>query len=194
MLGGFFIFILWSGSSTALGWIAVTMFKIIIALVAHTLFSKIFCFLSSLQDAFKSKNYHGTKHILCVEHIGRPHRAADGVCLNVLTNVQTNRELVNNKYMWHTVTHPEVRRLVAERLEWGMGIACPWVHAPFKFYLCTLFFYKQKEHILVSRADSWRRSTCILSFCNVSLFSGEWEPNLVFLFPSNVYWLRVQVS
>lgn len=76
-------------------------------------------------DAFKSKNYHGTKHILCVEHIGRPHRSADGVCLNVLTNVQTNRELVNNKYMWHTVTHPEVRRLVAERLEWGMGIACP---------------------------------------------------------------------
>lgn len=76
-------------------------------------------------DAFKSKNYHGTKHVLCVEHIGQPHRSADGVCLNLLTDVQTNRELGNSKYMWHTITHPEVRRLVLERLEWGMGIPCP---------------------------------------------------------------------
>ncbi|XP_033114597.1 8-oxo-dGDP phosphatase NUDT18-like isoform X2 [Anneissia japonica] len=68
------------------------------------------------KDAFKSSNIYLSCGVIAVEHCGRPHGVADGVCINFLVTTDTNRELVNKKYSWFPICNPELDMLLRQRL------------------------------------------------------------------------------
>ncbi|XP_071961118.1 8-oxo-dGDP phosphatase NUDT18-like isoform X2 [Antedon mediterranea] len=74
------------------------------------------------KDAFKSSNIYQSCGVIALEHCGRPHGVADGVCLNYLVTTDSNRELVNKKYSWFPICNAELELVIKQRLCKAMNV------------------------------------------------------------------------
>ncbi|XP_041460325.1 8-oxo-dGDP phosphatase NUDT18-like [Lytechinus variegatus] len=77
------------------------------------------------KEAFHGKNMYGSPYIICIEHVGSPHGSADGVCLNLLTMTEVDRELNNPDYIWHPISSNDLKRQIVSRTRPGMSVLCP---------------------------------------------------------------------
>ncbi|XP_033647810.1 8-oxo-dGDP phosphatase NUDT18-like isoform X2 [Asterias rubens] len=63
--------------------------------------------------------------LLCIEHMGRPHGSADGVCLNLLAVTDFQRELKNPNYIWHHIANPELKTVLRSKIPSQHCLKCP---------------------------------------------------------------------
>ncbi|XP_038073648.1 8-oxo-dGDP phosphatase NUDT18-like isoform X2 [Patiria miniata] len=72
-----------------------------------------------------ASNGYFLRGLLCIEHLGRPHGSADGVCLNLLAVTDFQRDLKNPNYMWHNIANPEIKTALHNRTQQYRSLKCP---------------------------------------------------------------------
>ncbi|XP_038073599.1 8-oxo-dGDP phosphatase NUDT18-like isoform X1 [Patiria miniata] len=77
------------------------------------------------KETFSASNGYFLRGLLCIEHLGRPHGSADGVCLNLLAVTDFQRDLKNPNYMWHNIANPEIKTALHNRTQQYRSLKCP---------------------------------------------------------------------
>ncbi|XP_022099365.1 8-oxo-dGDP phosphatase NUDT18-like [Acanthaster planci] len=77
------------------------------------------------KETFSASNGYFLRGLLCIEHLGRPHGSADGVCLNLLAVTDFQRDLKNPNFMWHHITNPEIQTTLYNRIQEYRCLNCP---------------------------------------------------------------------